>query len=273
MLARARSAPAGHVLGQTRFGTVVGTVPVQGQSLGTVPTVASVADADEVKTPRGRGRAGLRSIAALEQGASSSGGRSSIVPTSVRTMCRRKLLAVSSSSSASPRRCQTALSILREKDPVLRLRRREGPEIVLAEQELRRLGEALLVERRGYHQLRFASKGEGVRRGRRGSDSSAPRPNGEHGNRARRARRRVTATSSGSSAFSASAARSGGGPPPPGGSQPARARGRLCQCGLRPPTRSSSERPRREASRMVPSTVRRPGCAAQPLKPVPSYRA
>ncbi len=53
--------------------------------------------------------------------ASSTGSFSSIVPTSVRTMWRRKLSAVISSSSASPRRCHAAALISRNEHVVLGL--------------------------------------------------------------------------------------------------------------------------------------------------------
>src|SRR5713226_486954 len=46
-------------------------------------------------------------------GAMRSGGSSSIVPTSVRTMCLRKLFAAISNSSASPRRCHSAARTFR----------------------------------------------------------------------------------------------------------------------------------------------------------------
>ena len=53
-------------------------------------------------------------------------------------MWRRKLSAVISSSSASPRRCQTALRTSRDEHDVLRLRRREGAKVVLAEEQVGR---------------------------------------------------------------------------------------------------------------------------------------
>src|SRR6185437_419997 len=97
-----------------------------GQARGTVPTVASVADADEVKTPRGRGRAGLRSIAALERARQHrSDERADHVPEKAvgRQLELECIAAAMPDGAFDPAR----------KDPVLRLGRREGPEIVLAE--------------------------------------------------------------------------------------------------------------------------------------------
>ena len=62
----------------------------------------------------------------------------------------------------------------------------------------------------------------------------------------------------------------GGGPPSPGSSRPVRSRARRCRSGRRRRARPSQGRPRR-APRETPSTVRSPGCRAQPRNPVPSY--
>ena len=62
-------------------------------------------------------------------------------------MWRRKQSAVISNSSGSPRPCQAALDAPAAEDLVLRLGRRERAEVVLAEQELGRVGEPRLVER------------------------------------------------------------------------------------------------------------------------------
>ena len=95
--------------------------------------------------PRSRGRPS-------SSGAIRSGGSSSIVPTSVRTMCRRKLSAVISNSSASPRRCHAARETLRTNDVVLRLGRRERAEVVLADKRSAASASRSSSSGRGYHQ-------------------------------------------------------------------------------------------------------------------------
>src|ERR671937_3108754 len=81
----------------------------------------------------------------------------------------------------------------------------------------------------------------------------------------------ATATSSGSSAFSAAAARPTGAPPST--STETTCPSAWTPVSVRPATASEdhSGKTLPSASRSVPSTVRRPGCAAQPRKPVPSY--
>ena len=85
---------------------------------------------------------GLRAAAA-----SSCGGRSSIVPTSVRTMWRRNESAVISSSSASSRRCHTADSTVRVKTLCCVSAGVKARKSCSPSDELGRLGELLLVER------------------------------------------------------------------------------------------------------------------------------
>jgi hypothetical protein len=79
-------------------------------------------------------------------------------------MWRKKLSAVSSSSSASPRRCQTALSMVRVKTRCfvsagVKARKSCSPISRSADS-----GSLSSSSGLGYHQLRWASNGEGVRR-------------------------------------------------------------------------------------------------------------
>ena len=80
-----------------------------------------------------------------------------------------------------------------------------------------------------------------------------------------------TETSSGRTALSASAARFAGGPPST--STLATCPSACTPVSVRPATASSSQpgKTPSSAARSEPSTVRSPGCAAQPRKPVPSY--
>ena len=155
---------------------------------------------------------------------------------------------------------------------VLRLGGREGAEVVLAEQQLGGGRERVEID-----PARIPpAPAQLERRARRaaggcGSDSCASGPSGERGSRLAASSAAVAATSSGSSVFSASAVRSAGGPPPtstlttfPSACTPV---------SVRPATArfSATEKSEPSASPTTPSTVRKPGCAAQPWKSVPSY--
>ena len=79
-------------------------------------------------------------------------------------MWRRKLFAVISSSSASPRSNHAAERTSRVKHVVLRLRRRERAEVVLPDQEIGGVGERVVVERVRVPVAAVCSNGDGVGR-------------------------------------------------------------------------------------------------------------
>ena len=217
------------------------------------------------------GPASLRGRPGQQRPPLRSGGRSSIVPTTVRTMWRRNLSAVISSSSASPRRCHAAARTTQVERLVPRLGRRERAEVVLAEQQIGRFGEPLLVER----PRRPPRPSLLERRGRTPAPDPVPvaaRLRGltrvevvgrlvdhDHSNvvgkrciqRVRRPFRRRAAVCLDADDVAA----------------------RVRPVSVRPATASLSNLgyTSRSASRKTPSTVRSSGCAAQPWKPVPSY--
>ena len=229
------------------------------------------------RATRYRPQGGAVCPASLRGRPSRSGARSTpstIVPTSVRTMCRRKESAVISNASTSPSSTQRAASTTRANDLVLGLGRRERAEVVLARRAARPAPRRRATSSgRGCHQLRSRSNGE---RGapRQIAVAVAARPRREAGvevrrrlaRRRRRRRRRAAPRSAPRRRASA-----GG---PPSTSTLATFASACTPASVRPATarplqlrndrveRRAAARPRRCAS---------PGCAAQPRKPVPSY--
>ena len=100
------------------------------------PVERRVLDPFEDERVCGRGEARLGARSPSSNGSSSI--PSSIVPTSVRTMCRRNASAVIVKWSSSPRRSQPAAMIVRRKLFVAGLGRRERREVVAARQTRRR---------------------------------------------------------------------------------------------------------------------------------------
>ena len=158
---------------------------------------------------------------------------------------------------------------------VLRLRRRERREVVLAERAPpRRRASAPRRAARGHQSARRASSGDRAPPvERRRSGRSAPSPRTARGSRPARS----SAASDGDvvAAAPCSAPRpaaSTGGPPSACEARdlPGRVNAR-CRSGRRPRGRSSRGRTASSASRTAPSTVRSPGWRAQPRNPVPSY--
>ncbi len=188
------------------------------------------------------------------------GPASSIVPTSVRTMCRRKLSAVIVKSRRSPSCCHAAACTSRDEDLVLRLGRRERTEVVLAAEKrgcrLRGRRRRRAAATRALGAPRAATRAP--RRGR-GSGTSASEPRSARGSRRARPRPRPRPRPP---AVPRSAPRR---------RDPAAARPRpstLATCpvactpvSVRPATASPSQRGNTaaSASRTTPSTVRRPG--------------
>ena len=129
-------------------------------------------------------------------------------------MWRRNESAVISSSSASPRRCQTADSTVRGEDLVLRLGRRERAEVVLAERAARPTRRAA-PRRAGADTTRSAApRTASARRGGRcGSGSCAPAPSSARGSPAAPPRRRSRRRRPAARRSAPAAARSGGAPP------------------------------------------------------------
>ena len=186
-------------------------------------------------------------------------------------MWRRKLSAVISNSSASPRRCHDADCTLRTKTSCwvsvgVNARkscspRSSGPR---RRGSPRRSGaEATTLGR--------ARTATGSAAARSGSGSCARGPRSGRGSRAAASSAATTATSSGSSAFSAPGARSGGGPAST--SSETTCPRAWTPVSVRPATPSPDQpgKTLSSAARTSPSTVRSPGCAAQPWKSTPSY--
>ena len=153
---------------------------------------------------------------------------------------------------------------------MLRLGRRERAEVVLPARSAAAAASASTSTGRGHQSARRASSGERVLARARGSDTSATRREArvESSGASSAA---TTATSSGSAAFSASAARSRAARPRP--STLATCPVAWTPASVRPATARPSQRGKTasSASRATPSTVRSPGCRAQPRNPVPSY--
>ena len=208
------------------------------------------------------------SSCAIRSGASEPA--SSIVPTSVRTMCRRKPSAVIVKSSA----VSLLLPVRREHGShervVPRLGQRERAEVVLAvEQQRGRL------ERTDVHGPRPQERPPRVERRPGRDDPVAVRPRAS-----REARIEVLGRLHGLDDGHVLRQRRvqrlqhplrAAGLPRPRRLRPAPSHAHRSRCARRPRAPPSEGNSTSSASRSTPSTVRRPGCRAQPRKPVPSY--